>query len=96
MLERGKAGQIKKRPLKRCDYFDCKDGLVVGLFGSASECTQCGGFGYIDASTGEALPANEIIRQLLLRLVEEKRKSAEFSHSNGKLRERLDKYERSR
>ena len=93
MIQRGKDG-IQKRLLKKCSYQDCNDGMVRALFGTISECAQCDGLGLVDAETGEPLPKQEIIRQLLLRLKEEKQRFREYSEGVQKQLERLRDYER--
>lgn len=95
MIQRGKDG-IQKRLLKKCGYQDCDEGVVKALFGTVSECAQCDGLGLVDAETGDALPHMEIIRQLLLRLREEKQKFREYSAGVQKQLQRLNDYERGR
>ncbi|AMO58133.1 hypothetical protein GZ77_20580 [Endozoicomonas montiporae] len=93
MIQRGKDG-IQKRLLKKCSYQDCDEGMVRAMLGTVSECAQCDGLGLVDAETGEALPKREIIRQLLIRLREEKRKFKEYSEGVRKQLQRLNDYER--
>lgn len=95
MIQRGKDG-IQKRLLKKCSYQDCDEGMVKAMFGTDSECAQCDGLGLVDAETDKPLPKHEIIRQLLLRLKEEKQKFREYSEGVRKRLERLNDYERRR
>lgn len=41
--------------LRKCDAPDCKDGIREGMFHTMI-CDACGGFGRVDARTGEAIP----------------------------------------
>ncbi|WP_163370955.1 hypothetical protein [Endozoicomonas acroporae] len=86
----------QKRPLLKCPYRDCTDGIVKGMFGSRSECATCNGSGLVDADSGEALPDREIIRQLLMRFEEQRLKIQQLEESRQWLENRLSRYERGR
>ncbi len=86
----------QKRPLVKCPYRDCTDGIVKGMFGSRSDCATCNGSGLVDAETGEALPDREIIRQLLMRFEEQKHQIHELQRYQSYLLNRLEGYERGR
>lgn len=85
MIERGKSHRIQKRLLKKCNSPFCDQGQVKGICGSFNTCVQCEGAGLVDAETGKALPANEIIRQLMIKLIEEKRLNEFLRKENSEL-----------
>ncbi|WP_299733879.1 hypothetical protein [uncultured Endozoicomonas sp.] len=87
------ASGTEKRMLIKCPYQDCTDGMVKGMFGSRSECATCNGSGLVDAETGEPLPDQEIIRQLLIRYQEQKWQIYELKKCLTEQSARLAQYE---
>lgn len=60
------SGQVAVIPLARCEV--CQgEGLIRGIF-HLMDCAACNGSGLIDRASNEALPAEQMVQQLRVRL----------------------------